>query len=61
MGKHEEGIRKVGKDLCRTLIETEKAAPNDSSFEVNHLPPTPVWGCEEIIVSDVGRPASWRR
>jgi hypothetical protein len=33
IGKHEEGIRRVGTNLCRTLIETEEVVPNDSSFK----------------------------
>jgi len=32
MGKYQEGITKVSKDLCQTLLETELAAPEDSLF-----------------------------
>jgi hypothetical protein len=32
MGKYQEGITKVSKDLCQTLFETEQAAPEDSLF-----------------------------
>lgn len=32
MGEHKEGIAKVSKDICRTLLETEQAVPEDSLF-----------------------------